>query len=67
MLLLQPRFGIGANGGNLVMASPVGDLTLFFLDLTLFFLALGASVELNDGQNQRTVPLKNFFLLSIFL
>jgi xanthine dehydrogenase small subunit len=41
-------------GGNLVMASPVGDLSIFFL-------ALGASVELNEGENQRTVPLKEFF------
>ena len=41
-------------GGNIVIASPVGDLSIFFL-------ALGASVDLNYGQNQRTVPLKDFF------
>jgi len=41
-------------GGNIVMASPVGDLSIFFL-------ALGASVDFSDGQNRRTVPLKYFF------
>ncbi len=41
-------------GGNIVAASPIGDLSIFFL-------ALGASVDLNDGQNQRTIPLKGFF------
>jgi xanthine dehydrogenase small subunit len=41
-------------GGNIVNASPVGDLTIFFL-------ALGASVILGDGQNQRELALKDFF------
>jgi xanthine dehydrogenase small subunit len=41
-------------GGNIVIASPVGDLSIFFL-------ALGASVDLNDEQNQRTIPFKDFF------
>ncbi|OQW91938.1 MAG: hypothetical protein BWK78_03170 [Thiotrichaceae bacterium IS1] len=41
-------------GGNLVTASPTGDLSIFFL-------AVGASVVLNDGQTQRTLALKEFF------
>jgi xanthine dehydrogenase small subunit len=41
-------------GGNIVAASPTGDLTLFFL-------ALGASITLTDGKIQRTLALKDFF------
>jgi len=41
-------------GGNIVNASPIGDLTIFFL-------ALGASITLSDGQNQRELALKDFF------
>ncbi|RLC18234.1 MAG: hypothetical protein DRI57_08720 [Deltaproteobacteria bacterium] len=41
-------------GGNIVSASPIHDLSIFFL-------GLGASVDLYDGQNQRTLRLKDFF------
>ncbi len=41
-------------GGNIVNASPIGDLCVFFL-------ALDTSVVLSNGQNQRIIPLKDFF------
>ena len=42
-------------GGNIINASPIGDMTIIFL-------ALGASVVLNNGTKQRRVPLEKFFL-----
>ena len=41
-------------GGNIINASPIGDITIFFL-------ALNASLVLNDGKNQRKILLKNLF------
>lgn len=41
--------------GNLVNASPIGDMTVFLL-------ALDASVLLNDGQSKRELKLKEFYL-----
>ncbi len=41
-------------GGNIINASPIGDLTIIFL-------ALGASAVLANGEEQRTVTLENFF------
>jgi len=48
---------MGTIGGNLVNASPIGDLSVLFL-------ALNADVDLvNLNNNQlRTIPLKKFFL-----
>jgi xanthine dehydrogenase small subunit len=40
--------------GNIVNASPIGDLTIIFL-------ALDAILELSDGQRIRTVPLRQFY------
>ena len=40
--------------GNIVNASPIGDLTIFFL-------ALDAVVILNGGGSRREVPLRNFY------
>jgi xanthine dehydrogenase small subunit len=40
--------------GNLVNASPIGDLTVFFL-------ALDASVHLSDGDSSRGIPLRKFY------
>lgn len=40
--------------GNLVNASPIGDLTVFFL-------ALDAQLVLSDGKNARTLPLDLFY------
>jgi len=41
-------------GGNLVNASPIGDLTIFFLELN-------TTVQLSDGNKRREVLLRNFF------
>lgn len=41
-------------GGNLVNASPIGDLTIFFL-------ALDADVVLSNGEEERIVGLRNFY------
>lgn len=42
-------------GGNLVNASPIGDMTIFFL-------ALNSDITiLNDHGNERTIPLKQFY------
>ena len=41
--------------GNLINASPIGDLTILLL-------ALGAEVELSDGKRSRRVPLRSFYL-----
>ena len=41
-------------GGNIINASPIGDMTIFFI-------ALNASVVLNDGKNQRKILLKNLY------
>jgi xanthine dehydrogenase small subunit len=40
--------------GNIINASPIGDITIFFL-------ALNAVLSLNDGKNKREVPLRQFF------
>ncbi len=41
-------------GGNIVNASPIGDLTIFFL-------ALDATITLLDGHQRRELPLRSFF------
>ena len=41
-------------GGNIVNASPIGDMTIFFL-------ALNASIVLSDGTKQRKILLKNLY------
>jgi xanthine dehydrogenase small subunit len=41
-------------GGNIINASPIGDLTIFFL-------ALNAAVTLNDGRRKRELLLKDFY------
>lgn len=40
--------------GNIVNASPIGDLTIFFL-------ALDAQLHLSDGDHKREVPLRKFY------
>ncbi len=40
--------------GNFVNASPIGDLSIFFL-------ALDATLVLSDGQKERELPLRHFF------
>jgi xanthine dehydrogenase small subunit len=41
--------------GNIVNASPIGDMTIILL-------ALDAEIGLGDGDNHRSVPLREFFL-----
>lgn len=42
-------------GGNLVNASPIGDMTIFFL-------ALNSNITIsNDSGKERTLPLKDFY------
>lgn len=41
-------------GGNLVNASPIGDLTIFFL-------ALNSSVTISNGGKKRNILLRNFY------
>ena len=41
-------------GGNLVNASPIGDMTIFFL-------ALDAQLILRNGKSERILPLRNFY------
>lgn len=50
-----PIRNMGTVGGNLVNASPIGDLTVWFL-------ALGASLTLRRGTQTRTLPLADFYL-----
>ncbi|MBW8685280.1 FAD binding domain-containing protein [Chitinophaga sp. B61] len=40
--------------GNFVNASPIGDMTIFFL-------ALDTTLELSDGQSTRTLPLRELY------
>lgn len=42
-------------GGNIVNASPIGDMTNYLL-------GLGSSLILSNGKEQRTVAMKDFFL-----
>jgi xanthine dehydrogenase small subunit len=49
-----PIRNMGTLGGNLVNASPIGDLTIFFL-------ALDSSIVLNKNGNRRTLKLRHFY------
>jgi len=42
-------------GGNFINASPIGDMTIFFL-------ALDAEIILNDNNKKRSIKLKDFYL-----
>ncbi len=52
-----PIRNMATMGGNIINASPIGDMTIFFL-------ALNSQVILKDAltQNSRTLPLKDLFL-----
>lgn len=49
-----PIRNIATVGGNLVNASPIGDLTIFFL-------ALNAQIILSNDTAERTISLKDFY------
>ena len=51
----EPIRNMGTVAGNIMNASPIADLSIFFL-------ALNTHVNLKLDNNKRTVPLKNFFL-----
>jgi len=46
---------MGTIAGNFVNASPIGDLSIFFL-------ALNANIKLKESNSTRLLPLRNFFL-----
>lgn len=50
-----PIRNMASVAGNLVNASPIGDLSILFL-------ALDATLTLNHQNQERTLPLKEFFL-----
>jgi xanthine dehydrogenase small subunit len=58
---LMRRFGSaqvrasGTVGGNIANGSPIGDLAPALI-------ALGAELELRQGESSRTIPLDNFFI-----
>ena len=49
-----PIRNMATMAGNLVNASPIGDMTIFFL-------ALNAEIILTNGKNKRTILLKDFY------
>jgi xanthine dehydrogenase small subunit len=49
-----PIRNMATMAGNLVNASPIGDMTIFFL-------ALNAEIVLSNGNSNRTIDLKNFY------
>lgn len=49
-----PIRNMATMAGNLVNASPIGDMTIFFL-------ALNAQILLNNGNSSRTIYLKDFY------
>ena len=49
-----PIRNMATMAGNLVNASPIGDMTIFFL-------ALNAEIVLSNGNSNRTICLKNFY------
>jgi len=51
----EPIRNMGTVAGNIMNASPIADLSIFFL-------ALNTNIHLNDGKNKRVFPLKDFFL-----
>ncbi|HOY97230.1 MAG TPA: FAD binding domain-containing protein, partial [Catalimonadaceae bacterium] len=50
-----PIRNIATVAGNFINASPIGDLSIFFL-------ALDAQLVLSDGTNQREIPLRKLYL-----
>ena len=50
-----PIRNIATIAGNLVNASPIGDLSIFFL-------SLNAELTLTDGKSRRNLPLREFYL-----
>lgn len=51
----SPIRNMATIAGNFANASPIGDLTIFFL-------ALDAQLHLSDGEQKRILPLREFYL-----
>lgn len=51
----DPIRNMGTIGGNIVNASPIADLVIYFI-------ALDASIKLVKGNNYRILPLRSFYL-----
>ncbi|MBS4013045.1 MAG: FAD binding domain-containing protein [Bacteroidetes bacterium] len=51
----EPIRNMGTIAGNIVNASPIADLTMFFL-------ALKAQLSISDSKSTRTIALKDFYL-----
>ncbi len=55
LIASEPVRNMATVGGNIVNASPIGDISVMLL-------ALNADVMLTDGRQERTVSLKDLFL-----
>jgi len=55
LIASEPVRNMATVGGNIVNASPIGDISVMLL-------ALNADVTLTDSRQERTVPLKDLFL-----
>lgn len=55
LLSSSPIRNMSTVGGNLINASPIGDFTILFL-------ALDSRIRLQDGLEERTLPLREFYL-----
>ncbi len=51
----EPIRNMGTIAGNFVNASPIGDLSIYFL-------ALNANIIIVESNNKRNIPLRNFFI-----
>jgi len=51
----EPIRNMGTIAGNFVNASPIGDLSIYFL-------ALDANIIIKNSKTTREIPLRNFFL-----
>ena len=57
-----PIRNMATMAGNLVNASPIGDMTIFFLALNAEIVLTNArSAAKDDGRNSRTIFLKDFY------
>ncbi len=55
LIASEPVRNMATVGGNIVNASPIGDISVMLL-------ALNADVMITDGRQERTMPLKSLFL-----
>lgn len=58
----DPIRNMGTLAGNLVNASPIGDLSIFFLALDATLVISPGADSLHNPSKHRTIPLKDFFV-----